>query len=122
MSSRIIAQIGGILARELPKAGVTEDEDALLTRITNGARTGNALANGTNATAQKYPCKGFISTQRRTKVNATNVDSGDRVVCLLGATLEVKPTTNDQITIDGKTSRIIDIEGSEALWTLLCRA
>lgn len=120
MTSPLVKQIAGILGTALPAAGVTES--ATLIRSVAGTRTPGALSSGTNPTTTSYACKGFVSTERKDKIGETLVESTDRVVCILGASLPVRPSANDRVTIDGKTQPVIDLEGSDAVWTLLLRS
>lgn len=118
MTSPLVTKIAGILATALPSAGITEA--ATLIRVTAGSR-GATVSAGTNPTSTSYTCKGFVSTDKHTKIADTLVDVQDRVVSLLGSGLAVIPVTTDKITIDGTTLRIIAIEGNAAIWTCLCR-
>lgn len=121
MSSPLLTKIAGILSTALPSAGVTVG--ATLIRSTQGARTPGAFADGPAITETSIACKGFVSTETHTKIGDTLVAQADRVVNLLGGTLGgVVPTSGDKITIDGKTQRVIAVEGSVAVWTCLCRS
>jgi hypothetical protein len=120
MTSPLVKKIASALNSALPSAGVTES--ATLIRSIAGTRTPSSLVDGTNATTTSYACKGFVSTERHAKIGETLVETTDRVVCLVGASLPVTPLAKDKITIDGATQRIVDLEGSPAMWTCLCRA
>jgi hypothetical protein len=117
MSTNLIKLIASELADALPSAGVSEA--ATYIEVTQGART--VLSGGRNPINTSHPCQAFVSTTRREKVGGTLVEKSDRVVCIVGKTLAVQPSTTGRITIDGKTQSIVDIEGTDALWTLLCR-
>lgn len=117
MTTRLVTKIAGIVKRELPKAGATEA--ATLHRITPGTRTAGSLIDGTNPTETDVTCKGFVSTTKRDRIGGTLVESGDRVVVLIG--LSVEPRVKDAITIDSTRQRIVSIEGNAAAWTCLCR-
>lgn len=118
MTTRLVKQIAGIVARELPKAGATEA--ATLHRVSPGARTAGNLSGGTNPTETTVACKGLVATTNRDRIGGTEVESTDRVVVLVGLGA-VEPALRDGVTIAGKRDRIVGIEGSAAAWTLLCR-
>lgn len=120
MTTKHITKIAGILKTAFPSAGLTES--ATLIRSVPGARTAGALASGTNPTTTSYPCKGFVDHEKHERVGDTLVESTDRIVCILGASLPVKPSANDKVNIDGKTQPVIDFEGTPAMWTLLLRS
>lgn len=120
MTSPFVKQIAPILNAAFPAAGVTES--ATLIRSVAGAYTPGSLVDGRTQTTTSYSCKGFVSNERHEKIGQTLVESTDRIVCLLGASLSVTPNASDRVTIDGKTQRIVDLQGTPAMWTLLCRS
>lgn len=120
MTTPLIKLVANALNAALPAAGVTES--ATLVRSIAGTRTPGSLASGTNPTTTSYACKGFVSNEKHEKIGETLVERTDRIVCILGASLPVTPLSTDKITIDGVTQRIIDLEGTPALWTCLCRS
>lgn len=120
MTSPLVTKIAGILNSALPAAGITEA--ATLTRSVPAARTPGSLADGANPTTTSYACKAFVSSERHERVGETLVESTDRIVCIVGASLPVTPKNGDRVTLDGKTQPIVDFEGSPAMWTCLCRS
>ena len=118
MTTPLVKKIAAIVKRELPKAGATEA--ATLHRVTPGTRTAGSLIDGTNATESDTACKGFVSTTKRDRIGGTLVESGDRVVVLIGLGT-VEPRVKDGITINSTRQRIVSIEGHAAAWTCLCR-
>ena len=62
-----------------------------------------------------------IAEARRELLGASTVQVGDRVVLLLGGSLGSSvPKVGDQITIEGVTSRVIDVERDPAAATYAC--
>ena len=118
MTTPLVKQIAAIVKRELPKAGATEA--ATLHRVTAGTRTAGSLIDGTNPTETALACKGFVSTTKRERIGGTLVESGDRIVVLIGLG-DIEPRVKDAITIDSTRQRIVSIEGNAAAWTCLCR-
>lgn len=118
MTTPLIRTIAAALNSALPAAGVTES--ATLTKYTQGTRTAGNLAGGTNPTSTAYVCKGFVSTKKHTTIGGTLVKAGDVIVCLI-ALGDTEPGNGDTIAIDSDTHRVIDAEGTPALWTCLCR-
>lgn len=101
--------------------GAKATESVTLTRMTPGSRTVGNYAGGTSPTPTLYPCQGFVSNEKHTKIGETLVDDTHLVICVVGDTLAVTPQTNDRITIGGTPYPVIDLEGTPALWTLLCQ-
>lgn len=120
MTSPLVTKIAAILNQALPAAGITEA--VTFVKVTPGTRTSGAVSSGTNPTTTSYSCKGFVSTEKHEKIGGTLVEKTDKVVSILGASLAATPTSNDKVTIGGVTLRVIDLQGSPALWTLLCRS
>ena len=114
--------ISGIIAREVGK-GVL---DATLTKVTPGTRTPGSLSSGTNPTEVLHACKGFIDTQRIRNLDGTLVASGQKVVVLLGDTIDsgnTAPALGDKITIEGSIYSIPDdgnIDRDPAAATYIC--
>lgn len=99
--------------------------DATLVVVTPGTRTPGALTGGSNPTVANYPCKGFIDTQANQDIKGTLVDDGRVTIILVGDTISggaVAPSTNDRVTIEGKTFEIqvIDRDPAAATYTLAC--
>lgn len=107
------------VAKGLIKAKMTRP--AVLVVVTAGTRTPGALTAGTNPTETSVQCKGLVITWKRALLGATLVAVGDRVVMLLGQTLgTAAPKPGDKITIEGVTSRVIDISRDPAAATYSC--
>ena len=80
---------------------------ATLVKVTPGTRTPGSLTGGTNPTTTDYPCRGFIDSQRVAFANGTTVKAGNKVVVLIGDTIDsgsgVAPAPGDRIMIEGTT-------------------
>jgi hypothetical protein len=118
MTTRLVKQIARAVKQGLVGAGAVEA--ATLVRYTPGARADGNLAGGTNPTSTNYACNGFVSNEVHRKIGGTLVDQTHLVVCLVGLG-DTVPTTNDRVTIGGRTYPVVDAEGSPALWKVLCR-
>jgi len=96
----------------LKKAKMTKP--AVLTVMTPGTREAGREAGGMRPVGTDYPCLGLVRKWNRTMLNQTIVQNTDRVVMLLGASLKVAPAIRNTITIEGMTTRIVDIERDPA--------
>lgn len=116
----LIDDIAGIVGDALVDAGMSKP--ATLTQWTAGTRDPNNLSGGTVPTSTAYAAQGLVISWRRQFLNATEVQATDRVVMLYGSTVAggAVPKVSDQITIEGVTSRIIDIERDAAAATYRC--
>ena len=123
MAKPLQGGIAKLLAKGMKQAKMTFD--ATLIKVTAGARTPGALSAGTNPTEASFACKGFVPKRTATKIANTLIEQNDRVVAILGATIAGSqvPTSNDKITIDGETLRIMAVktDGAKAVYTLLAR-
>lgn len=123
MTTPLIKLIRNTLPKAFAAAGnANPSEEATLIRTTLGDRSPGSLLDGRTQTDTSYPCKGFVSSEKHATIGETTVEQTDRVVCLLGGTLATRPKSGDRITIDSLTQRVVDLEGSDALWTCLCRS
>lgn len=121
----LIDDIAGILGDKLVDAGMSKP--ATLTQWTAGTRDPNNLSGGTAPTSVAYTAQGLVIAWRRQFLFATEVQATDRVVMLYGSTVAggAVPKVSDQITIEGVTSRIIEIEqrdSAAATYRCLTRA
>lgn len=119
--------LDGGIARQLlalKRAGMTKP--ATLTKVTQGTRTPGAVSAGANPTTTTHTAHGFVEDWRALYLGATTVQVGDRVVLLLAATIAggVEPRPGDRVTIEGVTSRVIDVarDPATATYALLTRA
>lgn len=115
--------LDGPLAKQIAKAmrQAKLDKPATLIVVTNGTPTDGALSAGSNPTETSVRCRGLVKTWKRVMLGGTLVQAGDRVALLLGATLgAAAPKIGDKITIEGVTSRVIDIERDPASATYAC--
>lgn len=119
MTTPLLKLIGQTLNQEFPSAGLSES--MTFTLVALGAYGGTVSA-GKAQTETPYPCNGFVSTEKHEKIGDTLVEKTDSIVCILGASLAVTPTTPSKVTIGGVAMRVIDFEGSPAAWKLLCRS
>jgi len=107
------------VGKGLIKAGLTRV--AILIRITRGDRDPVNLSAGPVLSESSLACRGIVVVWKRARLNATEVNVGDRVVKLIGLSLgSVVPKIGDKITIEGCTSRIVDIERDPAGATFDC--
>jgi hypothetical protein len=115
-----IDKIAKQVASALKGAGMTNP--ATLIVVTPGTRAPDAASGGTNPTTENVKARGLVIAWKRQRINATDIQVGDRVVMLLGATIAggAIPKVGDKITIEGVTSRIIDIERDAAGATYSC--
>lgn len=104
--------------------------DATLTTVTEGTRTPSDATAGTNPTETAYPCKGFIDSQMVRFRNGTLVQNGNKVVVLIGDTINsgnTAPKPGDKITIESTVYLIpddgtIDRDPAAATYTCEVRA
>lgn len=114
-----LSKIARLVGKELKKAGMTLP--ATLVVVTPGTRTAGSLTAGTNPTETSVTCRGLVITWKRALLGATLVQTGDRVVMLFGAFLGASvPKVGDKITIEGVTSRILDIDRDPASAAYSC--
>ncbi len=116
----LIDDLAGIIGPALDGAGMSKP--ATLIVVTAGTRTAGSLSGGTNPTSANYTAKGLVAPWKRERLNATLVQSTDRVVMLYAALIEggVVPKIGDKITIEGLTSTIVDIDRDSAAATYSC--
>jgi len=116
----LIDDIAGIVGDALVSAGMSKP--ATLIQWTAGTRDPDNLSRGTAPTSVDYAAQGLVIRWTRLNLNATEVQATDRVVMLYGSTIAggAVPKAGDQITIEGVTSRIIDIERDAAAATYHC--
>ncbi len=105
--------------------------DAVLTKVTGGARTTGSLTGGTNPTTTTHVAKGFLeeytdfqiggtANNRSTDVvDGTLIQRGDRKVILLGDSINpaVVPTAGDLVTIEGEVFNIVRVQRDPAAAT-----
>lgn len=99
--------------------------DATLIKKTSGSRTGGQLTGGTNPAPTNYSCKGFIDSQKQKDRDGTLADDGSKIIVLIGDTIDsgnTAPDTQDQVTIEGTTYSIsqVDRDPAAATYTLTC--
>lgn len=107
------------VGRQLVRAGMTRS--ATLIVVTQGARDPSNLSAGRTLTETSVPCRGLVITWKKQYLNATLIEAGDRVVLLTGLSLKTTvPKPSDKISIEGVTSRIIDVDRDPAHATYAC--
>lgn len=116
--------IAGIIADSIESAGGVLS--GKLIKVTRGTRTSGSLAAGTNPTKKPFGFKGFYDDSRALKLPESLIQRGDRVVVLLGATIQsgAIPEPNDKIILEGEETtidRIIDRDPAAATYTCLTR-
>lgn len=107
--------------RQVKKAGLALP--ATLIKVTQGTPTPGNLIGGTNPTETSYTCDGLIEAYTALELTNTLIQANDRKIVLFGASLFVTPATDDKVTIDGNTYRIIAVarDTLKAMWTLQAR-
>jgi hypothetical protein len=122
MSKPLQGGIAKLVYKSLKQAKMTIS--ATLIKVTEGARGGTVSA-GQTPTEAGFAAKGFVPLKHAQKIGDTVVQQDDRVVCLLGASIAggQVPTSNDRVTIDGETLRIIDVQtdAAKAVYTIVAR-
>lgn len=114
-----LAKIRKEVAKGLQRAGLTRA--ATLVQVSRGSRDPSSLSAGPVTSETTVACRGLVIVWRKQRLGGTDVVAGDRVVMLLGLTLgDIEPKIGDKITIESKTSRIIDIERDPAAATFSC--
>lgn len=112
-----------LVARKMRASGLVKS--ATLIKVTPGVRSVGNLINGTNPTTVSYAASGWVTTTNKKKIGGTLVEETDRVVALLGSSIASAqiPTTNDRLTIDGKTQNVVgvDRDPGKAIYVCLCR-
>lgn len=115
----------GALAAKIGKAfGKSLFYDAVLTRETPGTpNPSTPWIPGVPVTAT-YPCKAIVDTYSDFAVANSLVDAQDRKVLILSASLSVRPTDLDKVTIRGTVYRVVsvDTDPAEAVWECRCSA
>ena len=94
---------------------------ATLIKVTPGTRGGSVSA-GTNPTTANYAARGFTEDYQESQINGTSIQTGDRKVTLLGASIASSaiPEPNDKITIESYTYRITAVQRDPAGATYAC--
>lgn len=120
MSALLDGKIAKLVANGLKAAKMTKP--ATLIKVVEGTRNPVAVSAGRNPTEVSYSARGLVATTKLTRVGATLIETGDRLVLLLGATIKggAVPAVTDKITIEGITTRIIDIDRDPASAAYLC--
>lgn len=123
MSKPLAGGIAKLVRKGMKQAKMTMT--ATLIKVTAGTRTPGAVTAGTNATEASFAAQGFLPNVRKSKIGDTLVEQGDRIVALFGKSIASGqvPDTDDKVTIDSVTTRVIDMEvdAAKAVYTLLTR-
>tara|TARA_R110002167_G_scaffold93122_2_gene249814 strand:+ start:13520 stop:13894 length:375 start_codon:yes stop_codon:yes gene_type:complete len=98
--------------------------DATLTKVTGGTRTGGQLTGGTNPTTATYACKGFVDVLDKNRLEGTLAADTDVLVALIGDSIAggQVPTAGDRVTIMGTEYNIIQVTVDPALAVYNCTA
>lgn len=96
--------------------------DATLTKVTTGTRTGGQLTGGANPTSATYACKGFVDMLDRNRIDGTLAADTDVIVAIIGDSIAggQTPTAGDRVTILGAEYNIIQVEVDPALAVYNC--
>lgn len=100
---------------------------ATLKKFTPGVRTPGNVTGGTNPTDASFPCRGFIDSQAVRFQDGTLVRAGNKVIVLIGDTINngdptSAPAPGDEITIESVAYKIpedghIDRDPAAATYT-----
>jgi hypothetical protein len=96
--------------------------DAILTKVTGGARTGGQLTGGTNPTPVGYACKGFVDVLSKNRLEGSLVEDTDVLVALVGDSIASGqvPVAGDRVTILSVEYNIIQVDVDPALAVYNC--
>lgn len=88
---------------------------AVLIKVSPGTRTPGAVSGGTNPTVLSYPVQGIPASTAPLFRAGTLIQDTNRVIRIIGVTLPpgVVPVPGDQITMEGKTSTIVNSDGGK---------
>lgn len=122
----LLDEIAGLVAGPLVDAGMTRS--AVLIKVTTGTRLPGAVTSGTNSTEQRFAAQGSVRNRLAMQSAGTLIQGVDRVVSLLGATIEggARPEPGDRIEIDGESSVIVaggvSSSGARASYVCQCKS
>jgi len=110
--------------REIVRAGLTLD--GVLIKVTPGTRTSTSLTKGTNPTQKQHRFRGFYDDSRLQFLPPTTVMAGDRVVVLIGGSIQggVEPKPGDRIILEDENhgvERLLGRDPAKATYTCLVR-
>ena len=83
--------------------------DLTLIKKSVGSR-GSDITAGTNPTSSSTSCKGFVDRYKDREIDGTRVQTSDRKISILGASLPsgTVPTPGDQIVAEGQTWVVVE--------------
>jgi hypothetical protein len=95
----------------------------VLIKSVKGTRTTGNLSGGVQPISTSYNARGFISDYTDREVDGTLVVTGDRKVCILGASISSSkiPQGNDKVTVEGYTYKIVRVKRDPAAATYTCQ-
>lgn len=100
--------------------------DAVLTKVIAGSRTGGQLTGGTNPTPTDYACKGFVDMLDKNRLPGTLVEQADSLIQIIGDSIASSqvPRPGDRITILGNTYNILsaDTDPAQAVYPCICKS
>lgn len=107
--------------RQAKRAGLTLP--ATLIKVAPGTPTPGNLIGGTNPVETSCGCDGYVAGYNAFELVNTLIQANDRKIVLFGASLTVVPATDDKVTIDGNTYRVIAVNRDpvKATYTLQAR-
>lgn len=96
--------------------------DATLTKVSSGTRTGGQLTGGTNPTTTTHACKGFVDVLSKNRIEGSLAADTDSLVALIGDSIAdgAVPTAGDRVTILSVEYNIIQVEVDPALAVYNC--
>ena len=113
--------IAKIVNDEIQKAGGVLD--ATLIKVTPGKRSASDPTGGVKPTNQPRRAKGFIADYNKRQIDGTIVQSGDRMVILLGASIQGNaiPEPADRIEIEDASYQVVRVKRDPAAATYTCQ-
>jgi len=80
-----------------------------LTLVRSRPSTRGDITGGRDQIETKYVGRGFIDDYRDSRIDGTVVKVGDRLLTILGATINVVPEIGDRVTIEGREWKVIRV-------------
>ena len=116
----MVSPLEGSIAKTIGKAFTSIFYDCTLTRSTSGS--GDAWNPGAS-TLTEYPCKGMVGEYTDFERQNTLIETNDRKITILAASLSVEPKQTDTVTIRGETFTVIraKTDPAKATWTVQAR-
>ena len=117
----LLSRVARQVARAPQRRGVAGP--ATLIKVTPGTHTPGSISGGSNPTETPHTARGWIDDFDLKDIDGTIVVAGDRLVNLLGATIQggVSPAPSDKVTIGGATYLIKRTKSDPANALYVCQ-